>query len=74
VKRILLVMSVAALMVAMIVATAMPAFAAPNPGSAAGECGPLGQYFNVFTPNPKQQFEIAPGTLVGAFCAPGQLE
>jgi hypothetical protein len=58
----------AALMLAMVV----PAFAAPNPDSAAGRCGPPGQTIRTVTPNPTEEFLGAPGQAVSEFCAPGQ--
>jgi hypothetical protein len=47
--------------------------AVANPNSAAGLCGPPGQTFNKYTPNPVRYFEHAPGELTQAFCAPGHL-
>ncbi len=66
-KRIMLLLAVSALLV---LAMAVPVFAAPNPNSAAGQCRPPGQIINLFTPNPEQQLGIAPGQSVLSFCVP----
>lgn len=71
-RRITSLIVVALVMAAMMLAMALPAFAAPNPDSAAGRCGPPGQTIRLFTPNPTQAFLGAPGQAVSAICAPGQ--
>jgi|AntDryMetagUQ889_1029465.scaffolds.fasta_scaffold07403_2 hypothetical protein len=84
-RRILLVLTVGLIMVAMMLTMAMPALAAPNPESAAGECGPPGQTHREYAKIPgastPEVFFAAffgeggpPGKIgVTQFCAPGQL-
>jgi hypothetical protein len=66
-KRIILVGTVALVMAAMMVATVLPAFAAPNPNSAAGRCEPPGQSIS----NPELPSSGPPGQKVKQNCAPG---
>ncbi len=76
-RRIILLLAVAALMGAL----AVPAFAAPNPDSAAGRCGPPGQIISDLAKwpnsNPPDLIEAfigykSPGEGVITQCAPGQ--
>ena len=86
-RRILLVLTVALVMAAMMLTMALPAFAAPNPESAAGEaCGPPGQthkeYAKILGASTPEVFfaeffgEGGPPGKIGVtqFCAPGQLK
>ena len=85
-KRIITILAVALVMAAMMVALAMPAFAAPNPESAAGACGPPGQTHREYAKIPGASTpevffadflgEGGPPGKVGVTqdCAPGQLE
>jgi hypothetical protein len=74
-RRILLVLTVALVMAAMMLAMAMPAFAQ---GGAAERCGPPGQTVNGFAMAPGQSttetWGEAPGQDVATDCAPGQQE
>ncbi len=80
-RRILLLLTVAALMAAMLVATALPAFADPNPDRGPGECRPPGGVFSVTAKRPGSNNEPLPisepgstgGQIVKEVCAPGQL-
>ena len=74
-RRILLVLAVALVIAAMMVALAMPTFAA---GGAADNCGPPGQLISELakvpgasTPEP-EAFGGPPGQRVKDVCAPGQ--
>jgi len=67
-RRMILVLAVAALMVAITMATALTAFAAPNPGSAAGQCKPPGQTIS----NLDHPTNGPIGQVVKGKCAPGQ--
>jgi hypothetical protein len=85
-KRIITILAVALVMAAMMVALAMPAFAAPNPESAAGACGPPGQTHREYAKIPGASTPEVffaeffgeggpPGKIgVSQFCAPGQLK
>ena len=68
-KRVLIFLGVAGMATA---GLAMSAGAAPNPNSAAGNCGPPGQTISQGTPNPPSVFGEPPGQAVKAACAPGQ--
>jgi hypothetical protein len=72
-RRILLVLAVALVIAAMMVALAMPAFAA---GGAADNCGPPGQLISDEAKDPSastpEAFGGPPGQRVKDVCAPGQ--
>jgi len=75
-KRIISLVVVALVMGAMMVAMAIPAFGAPNPNSAAGECGPPGQTHSEAAQEPGEPTPVTfggPPGLVGVTqeCAPG---
>ena len=75
-RRIMTLAVVALVMAAMMVATALPVFAAANPDSAAGRCGPPGQNISEFAKAPGSIPEAggeAPGPVVKMFCAEEQL-
>ena len=68
-RRIMLVVLVAALMALVMAASATSAFAGPNPGSAAGQCGQApGQSINNTDHPTSEPF----GQAVKHKCAPGQ--
>jgi hypothetical protein len=71
-KRIISVLSVMAIMVAMLVAAALPAFA---DGGAAANCGPPGQTHSDYAKDPGKSTVEArgepPGQGVREDCAPG---
>jgi hypothetical protein len=83
-KRIFSLLAVTGLMAVMLVALAMPALAAPNPESAAGQCGPPGQTHREYAKIPGASTpevffadffgEGGPPGKIGVtqFCAPGQ--
>ena len=85
-KRIFSLLAVTGLMAVMLVALAMPALAAPNPESAAGQCGPPGQTHREYAKIPGASTPEVffadffgeggpPGKIgVSQFCAPGQLK
>jgi len=66
-RHMILVLAAAALMGAMLMATALTAFAAPNPDSAAGQCNPPGLSIS----NPQLPTSGPPGQKVMQNCAPG---
>jgi hypothetical protein len=75
-RRIISLVVMALVMAAMMLAMALPAFGAPNPNSAAGECGPPGQTHNDFAKVPGEStpetFGGPPGAVgVTQECAPG---
>src|SRR5215218_3005297 len=60
--------------VALVLAMAMPAFGAPNPNSAAGNCGPPGQSHSEAAKEEGSAVEAwpgPPGQSASALCAPG---
>jgi hypothetical protein len=65
-RHLVMAVTVAALMAAMVVASALPAFATPNGDSAAGRCGPPGQSVS----NPELPTSGAPGPKVKQNCVP----
>jgi hypothetical protein len=76
-RRIILLVAVALVMAAMMLAMAMPAFGAPNPNSAAGNCGPPGQSHSEAAKEEGSAVEAwgePPGQSVIEFCAPGTRE
>ena len=77
-RRILIVLSVAALMAAMMVASGLPAFA-QSQGVGPGPCIPPGEVFSETaklpgpnSPVPYYIESMPPGQVVKEFCAPGQ--
>jgi hypothetical protein len=73
-RRIITVVVVALVMAAMMLAMAIPAFGAPNPNSAAGECGPPGQSHSEAAKEEGSAVEAwgePPGQSVIVECAPG---
>jgi hypothetical protein len=74
-KRIMLVITVALVTAALMLVSALPVLAAPNPDSAAGECGGgPGQTIRGVAKLPGSTREVfgPPGEGVREFCAPGQ--
>src|SRR5215208_2082986 len=73
-RRIISLAVVALVMAAMMLAMAMPAFGAPNPNSAAGNCGPPGQSHSEAAKEEGSAVEAwpgPPGQSASALCAPG---
>jgi hypothetical protein len=74
-RRIISLVVVALVMGAMMLAMAIPAFGAPNPNSAAGNCGPPGQSHSEAAKVPGEStpetWGEPPGQSASFFCAPG---
>ena len=66
-RRMILVLAVAALMAAIMMATALTAVATPNSGSAAGQCGPPEASIS----NPELPSSGIPGQKIKRNCAQG---